>query len=398
MNNPTSTTGAETVGVKLRIPYALPLIEDREIKEVIDTLQSNWLSRGPKTLEFERKFAASVNSPHAIGLNSCTAGLHLALLAYGVGPGDEVITTPYTFIATVNTIIHCGGTPVFVDIDPITMNINADLLEQAVTSRTKAIIPVHFAGLPCEMDKIQQIAERYQLKIIEDAAHAVHTEYKGRKIGSIGDVTCFSFYATKNLTTGEGGMVTSKDEEIADRIRVLSLHGMDKNAWNRYSEKGSWYYEVQEPGFKYNMTDMQAALGLVQLGKLAYMQELRELYAAMYNSAFSRNEALILPADSSEHRHAWHLYVIRLKEELLNISRAEMIEQLQEAGIGTSVHFIPVPHHPYYRRLGFAMEDYPETKRAYEAAISLPLYPGMAVEEVNYVIFHVTRLLAAHRR
>ncbi|MCU6794223.1 MULTISPECIES: DegT/DnrJ/EryC1/StrS aminotransferase family protein [Paenibacillus] len=398
MNNLTSTQGAATVGIQLRIPYALPLIDEREIQEVIHSLKSNWLSRGPKTLEFEESFAASVGSPLAIGLNSCTAGLHLALLAYGVGPGDEVITTPYTFVATVNTIIHCGATPVFVDIDPVTMNLNPDLLEQAVTSRTKVVIPVHFAGLPCEMDQILQIAERYQLKIIEDAAHAVHTKYKERMIGSIGDVTCFSFYATKNLTTGEGGMVTTRDEEIADRIRMLSLHGMDKNAWNRYTEKGSWYYEVQQPGFKYNMTDIQAALGLVQLSKLSYMQDLRELYAAMYTSAFSSNEALILPADLPGHRHAWHLYVIRLQEDMLSISRSEMIELLKEAGIGTSVHFIPVPQHPYYRRLGFSVDDYPETKKAYEAAISLPLYPGMTIEEVNYVSYHVNRIVDAHKR
>jgi dTDP-4-amino-4,6-dideoxygalactose transaminase len=397
MNNPTRTKPA-SIGTKMRIPYALPLIDDQEIKEVIAALKSNWLSRGPKTLEFEQLFAEYVDSPYAIGLNSCTAGLHLALLAYGVGPGDEVITTPYTFIATVNTIVHCGATPVFVDIDTDTMNINTDLLEQAVTKRTKVIIPVHFAGFPCEMDRIMQIAERYRLKIIEDAAHAVYTKYKDQMVGSIGDVTCFSFYATKNLTTGEGGMVTTRDEEISDRIRTLSLHGMDKNAWNRYSDKGSWYYEVQEPGFKYNMTDVQAALGTVQLGKLSYMQELRELYAAMYGAAFSKEEALIVPTYSDEHRHAWHLYVIRLKEELLRIDRAEMIELLKEAGIGTSVHFIPVPHHPYYRRLGYALEDYPETKRAYEAAISLPLYPGMTVQEVNYVIYHVKSILAQHRR
>jgi dTDP-4-amino-4,6-dideoxygalactose transaminase len=399
MNNPTRTKPKPaSIDTKMCIPYALPMIDDREIKEVISALQSNWLSRGPKTLEFEKRFAEYVNSPHAIGLNSCTAGLHLALLAYGIGPGDEVITTPYTFIATVNTIIHCGATPVFVDIDPITMNLNTDLLEQAVSTRTKAIIPVHFAGFPCEMDRIRQIADRHQLKIIEDAAHAVYTKYKDEMIGSIGDVTCFSFYATKNLTTGEGGMVTTRDEEIADRIRMLSLHGMDKNAWNRYSEKGSWYYEVQQPGFKYNMTDVQAALGTVQLGKLEYMQELRELYAAMYEAAFSNQEALIIPTDSTEHRHAWHLYVIRLKENLLRITRSEMIELLKDAGIGTSVHFIPVPHHPYYRRLGFSMDDYPETKRAYEAAISLPLYPGMTVEEINYVIGHVKRILAENRR
>ncbi|TBL70843.1 DegT/DnrJ/EryC1/StrS family aminotransferase [Paenibacillus thalictri] len=393
-----SSVQSNVIEKKMNIPYALPLVGEEEIAEVVASLTSNWLSRGPKTMEFEGLFAKYVQSPHALGLNSCTAGLHLAQLALGIGAGDEVITTPYTFVSTANTIIQCGAKPVFVDIDPVTMNINPNLLEQAITPRTKAIIPVHFAGYPCDMDPILDIARRHNLKVIEDAAHAVHTQYRGRMVGSIGDITCFSFYATKNLTTGEGGMITLNDPELADRIRVMSLHGMSKNAWNRYSDKGSWFYEVEYAGFKYNMTDIQAALGITQLRRLVNMQETREAYAKIYNEAFAHNDTLILPHDSAEHRHAWHLYVIRLKEHMVNITRSEMIELLKEAGIGTSVHFIPVPQHPYYRRLGYRLEDYPECMAAYEAEISLPLYPSMSEEEIRYVIEQVNRITAENRK
>lgn len=382
----------------MNIPYALPYIGDDELNEVMAVLRSNWLSRGPRTLEFETQFAEAVHSPHAIGLNSCTAGLHLAQLALGIGPGDEVITSAYTFVATANTILHCGAKPVLIDIDPVTMNLNPDLIEAAITPRTKAIIPVHFAGYPCDMDPILEIAAKYGLKVIEDAAHAVHTLYKGRPIGSLGDATCFSFYATKNLTTGEGGMVTTADFDVAERLRVMSLHGMSKNAWNRYSEKGAWYYEVEQAGFKYNMTDIQAALGAVQLRKLEQMQELRTRYAQMYHEAFSDCAELVLPHDSAEHRHAWHLYVIRLREDRLTCNRSQFIEKMSQHGIGTSVHFIPVNHHPHYRRLGFSPEDTPESTRAYEAAVSLPLYPGMTEEQVRYVTTTVCELIAEHRR
>ncbi|MGC5324928.1 DegT/DnrJ/EryC1/StrS family aminotransferase [Brevibacillus sp. SYSU BS000544] len=382
----------------MNIPYALPYIDDQEISEVISAIKSNWLSRGPKTVEFESEFAKYVDAPFAVGLNSCTAGLHLAQLALGIGQGDEVITSPYTFVATANTIIHCGAKPVFVDIDPVTMNLDPEKIEQAITPNTKAIIPVHFAGYPCEMEKILELARIYNLKVIEDAAHAVHTTYKGRPIGSISDVTCFSFYATKNLSTGEGGMVTTSDEEIADKIRVLGLHGMSKNAWNRYSSKGSWFYEVNYPGYKYNMTDIQAAFGLVQLKKIEEMQSLREKYAYMYNEAFKNSDELLLPYDSDNHRHAWHLYVIRLNEAQLRIDRSTMIELLKEKGIGTSVHFIPVPMHPYYRDRGYNITEYPMAQKAFESAISLPLYPGMTEDQVNYVIENVLSILNENRR
>ncbi|ONK21035.1 UDP-4-amino-4,6-dideoxy-N-acetyl-beta-L-altrosamine transaminase [Bacillus sp. VT-16-64] len=380
------------------IPYALPFIEDEEIKEVIDTIQSNWLSKGPKTIQFEKAFSDYVHAKHAIGLNSCTAGLHIAQLAAGIGPGDEVITTPYTFVASANTIIHTGAKPVFVDIDPVTMNIDVHQIEANITERTKAIIPVHFAGYPCDMEPLMEIAKKHNLIVIEDAAHAVYTQYKGKMIGSIGDYTCFSFYATKNLATGEGGMVTTNNEEAADQLRVMSLHGMSKNAWNRYAERGSWYYEVEYPGFKYNMTDIQASFGIVQLKKLNKMQQIREKYAKMYNEAFQNLEGLITPYSDEINRHAWHLYVLRLESDRFTINRGEFIEKLNEKGIGTSVHFIPVPMHPYYKKLGYKIEDYPQALAAYEGAISLPLYPKMSEDQIHRVIKSVTELAETYKR
>jgi dTDP-4-amino-4,6-dideoxygalactose transaminase len=380
------------------IPYALPLIEDEEIKEVIDTIHSNWLSKGPKTVEFENQIKDYVNAPFGVALNSCTAGLHLAQLAAGIGPGDEVITTPYTFVASANTIIHTGAKPVFVDIDPVTMNIDPNQIEAKITNKTKAIIPVHFAGYPCDMDPIMDIAKKHNLIVIEDAAHAIYTQYKGRMIGSIGDFTCFSFYATKNLVTGEGGLVTTLKEEFADKMRVMSLHGMSKSAWNRYSDKGSWYYEVEYPGYKYNMTDIQAAFGLVQLGKLEKMQGIREEYAGIYNDAFSKVEGLTVPHHDEINRHAWHLYVLRLNEGHFTIDRAEFIEKLKEKGIGTSVHFIPVPMQPYYKQLGYKVEDYPNALKAFNGAISLPLYPRMTLDQVHRVKETVLELAQLYKK
>lgn len=382
----------------MKVPFYLPDLGEAECREVVASIQSNWLSKGPRTLEFESEFARYVESDYAVGLHSCTAGLHLAQLALGVGAGDEVITTPYTFAATANTIIHCGATPVFVDIDPLTQNIDVEKIEQAITTRTKAIIPVHYAGFPCEMDRIRELADHYHLAIIEDAAHALYTQYKGRPIGSIGDVTCFSFYATKNLTTGEGGMVTTSDEELATYMRKMSLHGMSRNAWNRYSEKGSWYYEVEDAGFKCNMTDLQASLGLVQLQKLEGMQKLREEHAREYGRYLGECDALQLPYETPEHRHAWHLYPIRLQLERITLTRDQLIEELKEAGIGTSVHFIPVPHHPYYRTRGYRLEDYPRTTSTYQSTISLPFYPGLKSAQIQYVSETILSLIDSHIR
>ncbi|MCM1566471.1 MAG: DegT/DnrJ/EryC1/StrS family aminotransferase [Dehalobacter sp.] len=376
------------------LPYALPLIEDDDIEAVVDSLRSNWISKGPKTGEFEKRFAEYIGVKHAIALNSCTAGLHIALLAAGVGAGDEVITTAMTFAASANVIIHCGATPVLVDIDPKTMNIDPAKIEEKITAKTKAIIPVHLAGLPCEIDEIMVIAKKYNLFVLEDAAHGTYTKYKDRMVGTIGDAAAFSFYATKNLATGEGGMVTTNDDELAGKMRVLSLHGMSRNAWNRFSEKGSWYYEIEYPGYKYNMTDIQAAMGMTQLAKLESMQARREVIWQRYNAAFSKLPEIEVPADFDYARHARHLYMIRLNLDKLTVDRAAFIELLKEENIGTSVHYIPLPYHPYYRdTFGYKPGDFPKTEALYERIISLPLYPRMSDADVQDVIEAVQRVI-----
>lgn len=382
----------------MKVPFYRPYMDDEELKEVTDAIKSGWISKGPITTDFEQKFAGLVDSKHAIALNSCTAGLHLAQLAIGIQPGDEVITTPYTFAATANTIIHCGAKPIFVDIDPLTLNIDPQKIEEKITPKTKAIIPVHFAGYPCEMNTIMEIASNHNITVIEDAAHAVYTKYHNKMVGSISPLTCFSFYATKNLSTGEGGMITTDNEELAERIRILGLHGMSKNAWNRYSDKGSWFYEVECAGYKYNMTDVQAAMGLVQLKKLKIMQDLRKKAADAYQKAFEGIDGIKIPYDHSDHRHAWHLYAIRLDDSCLNINRSEFIEKLREAEIGTSVHFIPVPLHPFYKKLGYDIHDYPHALEEYKGSISLPLFPGMTQDQIDYVIEITSKLIKDYKK
>ncbi|ASB95350.1 DegT/DnrJ/EryC1/StrS family aminotransferase [Bacillus subtilis] len=370
------------------LPYSLPLIGKEEIQEVTETLESGWLSKGPKVQQFEKEFAAFVGVKHAVAVNSCTAALFLALKAKGIGPGDEVITSPLTFSSTANTIIHTGATPVFADIDQNTLNIDPVKLEAAVTPRTKAVVPVHFGGQSCDMDAILAIAQNHGLFVLEDAAHAVYTTYKQRMIGSIGDATAFSFYATKNLATGEGGMLTTDDEELADKIRVLSLHGMSKAAWNRYSSNGSWYYEVESPGYKMNMFDLQAALGLHQLKRLDDMQKRREEIAGRYQTAFQQIPGLITPFVHDDGRHAWHLYVLQVDEKKAGVTRSEMITALKDKyNIGTSVHFIPVHIHPYYQKqFGYKEADFPNAMNYYKRTLSLPLYPSMSDDDADDVI------------
>lgn len=384
------------------IPYALPLIGDSEVQAVTEVLRSDWLTTGARTKQFEADFARYVDAPHAVALNSCTAALHLALLAAGVGPGDEVLTTPLTFCATVNTILHVGATPVLADVDPHSLCLSPAAVEAKITPRTKAIVPVHYAGHPADMDAFMELAQRHGLTVIEDAAHAVGTSYRGRRVGNIGHYTAFSFYATKNLTTAEGGMLTTADAEAADRVRVLGLHGISRDAWKRYTAAGSWYYEVQEAGFKYNMTDLAAALGLAQLARFEAMQAVRRDYAARYHAAFGSDAAIVLPPSADEARgdvHAWHLYVIRVNPEAMTIDRDGLIDALKEAGVGTSVHFIPITHHPFYQRtLGITPADTPVSSEAYARMLSLPLYPKMTPEDVDEVIGRVQGVLGTHRR
>ncbi|WP_206808406.1 DegT/DnrJ/EryC1/StrS family aminotransferase [Paradesulfitobacterium ferrireducens] len=381
------------------LPYALPLIEEDDIAEVVDSLKSNWITKGPKTMEFEKRFAEFVGAKYAIAVNSCTAALHLSLVAAGIGPGDEVITTPMTFAASANVVIHVGATPVFADINPVTMNIDVDRVKEKITPRTKAIIPVHIGGHACQMDEILALAREHNLFVLEDGAHAVYTEYKGKMIGSIGNATAFSFYATKNLVTGEGGMVTTNDEALADKIRVISVHGMSRNAWNRYSAAGSWYYEILYPGYKDNMTDIQAALGLTQLAKLERMQGLRREIAERYNEAFAKLPELEVPVEEGYTRHAWHLYILKLNLDKLKTDRAQFIEELKEEKIGTSVHFIPVHLHPYYRETyGYKRGDYPQAERTFDRILSLPLYPKMSAQDTQDVIEAVKRVVERTRK
>src|SRR5579859_3008517 len=396
-------TGYKPVNVNVRrretfLPFALPHITQAEIDEVVDTLRSGWLTTGPKTKRFEQEFAEAVSASHAVALSSATAALHLALDALGIGPGDEVIVPVYTFTATASVIIHSGATPVFVDVDPITCNLDPQLLAQAITPRTRAIMVVQIAGLPAEMDEIMAFARAHSLAVVEDAAHAFPALYRGRMVGSLGDLTAFSFYVTKTLATGEGGMLTTDNAEYAERARLMALHGMNRDSWKRYAAGGSWYYEVVEMGYKYNMMDIVAALGLHQLARRQWLFERRRTIAEQYNQAFAQFGELELPPHPAHVQHAWHLYPLRLRPERLSITRDDFIKALTDLKIGSSVHFIPLHLHPYYRTTyQLQPNDFPNALQAYEREISLPIYPGMTSSDVEDVIAAVEEIVSTHR-
>lgn len=383
---------------EFKIPFHKPSYGEEEIREVSDTLRGGWITTGPKVKEFEEAFAREVGAKHAIALNSGTAAMHLSLEALGVSEGDEVITVPFTFVATSEVILYCRAKPVYVDCSQTDFNMLASQVESKITPRTKAILPVHFAGQSCDMDALLKIARKHNLKIIEDAAHSFPTLYKGRKIGSVGDTTCFSFYATKTLSTGEGGMLTTQDDEIAARARLLSLHGITRDAWKRYQNPGAWRYDVVALGHKYNMSDLQAAIGIQQLKKAGSFLEKRRSVARRYLNAFEKNDLLKVPAVEDFEAHAWHLFVIQLELEKLTISREQFMEQMGEAGVGTSVHFIPLCEHPYYKeKLGLKAQDFPNAMEAYRRIVSLPIYPGMTDEEVSFVIQKTEDVLNRNR-
>jgi len=383
------------------LSFSVPDIGDSEIEEVVKVLKSGWITTGPKVKEFERRFAEFVGVKHAIAVNSCTAALHLALEAIDLKEGDEVILSPFTFGASAEVIRYFGAKPVFVDIDETTMNLDPVKFEEHLvshnSSRVKAVIPVHYAGLHCEMDEIMRIARKYNLKVVEDAAHAFPVKYRGRMIGTIGDATCFSFYATKVITTGEGGMLTTDKDEIARRVRVMKLHGIREDAWDRYTAEGNWYYEIIAPGFKYNLTDIAAAMGLVQLARVYEMLENRRHIAHLYNEGFRELPEVKTPFYTED--HAWHLYVIRLRTDRLKIDRNEFIEQLKTKGIGTSVHFIPLHMHPYYRNTyGYQPGDYPICHRIFKQIISLPIYSKMSSDNGFRVIEAVREVIEENRK
>jgi len=374
--------------------FGAPAIGDAEVAEVVASLRSGWLGTGPKVARFEDDFKTYKGAEHAVAVSSCTAALHLSMLALRLRPGDEVITTPMTFCATVNAIIHAGATPVLVDIDPVTMNIDPQRAAAAITPSTRAIVPVHFAGRSCAMDELLEVAATRDLAVIEDCAHAIETEYAGRKAGTFGDFGCFSFYVTKNVVTGEGGMVLTSREDHAARIKILALHGMSKDAWKRFSDEGYRHYFVTEAGYKYNMTDLQAAIGIHQLARIEPNWERRRQIWQRYLEAFD-DLPLTLPAPTSPNtRHAYHLFTVLVDEERAGLSRDAFLDAMTTENIGVGVHYMSIPEHPFYQeRFGWQPQDYPHAMRVGRATVSLPLSPALNDEDVADVIAAVTKVL-----
>ena len=383
------------------LPFHAPDIGEAEVQAVVETLRSGWLTTGPQVKQFEEEFARYVGCRQAVAVNSGTAALHLALEAVGIGEGDEVILPTMTFAATAEVVLYLHAWPVLVDCRQDTLNLDPDQLEQAITPRTKAIIPVHFGGHPCDMGRILEIARAHHLAVIEDAAHALPARCGGKMVGTIGDITCFSFYATKTITTGEGGMATTERPAWAERMRLMSLHGISKDAWKRYTAAGSWDYEILSPGYKYNLTDVAAALGTQQLRRCDRFWQQRQYYAELYHNGFADVPEIIVPPllISEGHQHAWHLYVIQLELERLRIDRRQFIELLKQQHIGASVHFIPLHLHPYYREnFGYYRGDFPNASAVFERIVSLPLYPKMTEMDVQNVIETVKTIIRQHRR
>ncbi len=374
--------------------FGSPLIGDEEKREILDSLETGWLGTGPKVARLEREFREYAEASHAVAVNSCTAALHLSMLAAGIGPGDEVITTPLTFCATVNAIIHAGATPVLADVDPITSNIDPKQVEAKITERTKAILPVHFAGRACDMDALAAIAKRREILVIEDCAHAIETTYKGKHAGTFGTFGCFSFYVTKNMTTGEGGMVLTPDEKLADRVKILALHGMSKDAWRRFSDEGYKHYYVVECGYKYNMMDLQAAIGIHQLHRIQKNWERRRDVWSTYQEEL-RDLPLTLPAPPEEGtRHAYHLYTVLIDSHQSRVARDQFITAMTGENIGVGVHYQSIPIHPYYQqRFGWRPEDYPNSFRIGQQTVSLPLSPKLTDRDVSDVIRATRKIL-----
>lgn len=376
-----------------------PFISEDEVNEIVDTVRSGWLSMGPKTIRFEAEFNRYIGANKSVAVSSWTAAGHLTLEAFGIEKDDEVIVPTMTFPATAEIVCYFGAKPVIVDVDENTLNISLTEIEKAITPKTKAIIPVHYGGQPCDMDEIHEIAKKYNLRVLEDAAHSLPAYYKGKKIGTISEVTCFSFYATKTLSTGEGGMICTNNPEIAERTAIMRLHGINRDAWKRYSESGSWYYEVVAPGYKYNFTDLQASLGLPQLKKVDAMWEWRKKIAASYTAAFHDFDLLTLHTIKSDRESSWHLYPVKLNLDMLTKNRAQIIDELRKHNVGVGVHFMPVHQHLYYQKT-FNLDDrnFPVASSAFPRLMSLPIYPGMSDESIEKVISVVTDILNKFRK
>lgn len=374
----------------MQIPFHKTHTTDEEINSAVEAIKSGWLTMGPKTVEFEKQFKEFVGSNEAVSMNSATAALHLALKAIGLQRDDEVILPTNTFVATAEVVTYFDAIPILCDIEESTHNISVSKIEELITNKTKAIIPVHFAGQPCDMDEIYKIAKKYNLRIIEDAAHAIPSSYKGVKIGALekSDTTCFSFYATKTLSTGEGGMATTNNSDYAKSMKINRLHGISKDAWDRYTVKGAWHYDIVDNGCKYNTTDINSSIGMVQLKKQDMLRDARDKIAQKYNEAFKDDKNIVLPYIKSERETSWHLYVIKID------NRDEVIEQLKENGVGCSVHFIPIHKHTYYKnKYGYKNEDYPIANKVFDKSLSLPIYPDMSDEEIEYVIKNVLEIV-----
>ncbi len=395
-----TAAGSAAAGSESYLPFSAPCFGPEEKEEVTATLESDWITTGPRTRRFEQEFARTVGSRHALAVNSCTAALHLSLLALNIGPGDVVVTSPFTFCATANVVVHCGAVPVFVDIRPDTYTLDANRLREfferdcnwdgcalnlrRTGGRVRAITAVHYAGQPCDMDEINELAQRYGLAVIEDAAHAIGAGYKGRNVGTLADMSCFSFYANKNMTTAEGGMLTTDDDHLAGRARLMSLHGISRDAWKRYAQEGTWCYDVEYPGYKYNLTDLASAIGLHQLRKLPGFLAKRRLIAARYLEGL-KGLPLILPESLLDRQHAWHLFPVQVTSS--RVSRDELVEELKRRQIGTSVHFIPLHLTSYYQRaFGYRRGDFPSTEQVFDRIVSLPLFPRMSDRDVQRVI------------
>lgn len=381
------------------VPFHKPYIADEEVDSVIESIKSGWLTLGPKTVDFERSFKDYIGTRNAIAVNSCTAAIHLSLRVRGVGMNDEVIIPAVNFASAGEVTCQEGAKPVLVDIEKETANINVRDIESSISKKTRAIIPVHYGGQPCEMEEILEMAGKNNITVIEDAAHALPSLYRGKKIGTIGDIGCFSFYATKTMTTAEGGIAITTNDEWAERMRILRLHGISKDAWKRYSDEGDWYYEIVEMGYKYNMTDIQAALGLAQLKKLEWMCERRKIIAEKYIEAFKDISEIDLLELREDRTNSWHLFPVLLKLEALSIDRKLFIERLKEKGIGTSVHFIPLYRHPFYRKnFSYDAKDFPNSEWFFQREVSLPIYPSMSEQDQEYVIENVVDLCRENRK